>query len=89
MNSRRGSGSSPLDLVLYGRQDCSLCDVMAEAVLAAAGDAVRLVRVDIDEDPALVAKWSDDVPVLCLGDEVVSRHFLDAGRLRRLLGASP
>ncbi len=61
---------------------------MADAVVAAAGNRVRLRRVDIDGDPALAEKWSADVPVLCLDDEVVSRHFLDPERLHRILEAS-
>ena len=52
---------------------------------ARAGDRIRLRRVDIDDDPALRARWAADVPVLCFGDEVVSRHFLDPARLERLL----
>lgn len=75
----------PLDLVVYGRRDCSLCDEMAEAVLAQAGRRVRLSIVEIDGDPELTRRFSADVPVLCMGEEVVCRHFLDAGRLQRLL----
>lgn len=76
-----------LELVLYGRAVCGLCEEMADAVLAIAGDRVRLVRVDIDDDPALQSRYSADVPVLCLGEEVVSRHVLDRARLRHLLDA--
>jgi hypothetical protein len=74
-----------LELVVYGRRDCALCDEMAEAVLALAGGRVRLSIVDIDDDQELSRRFSADVPVLCLGEEVVCRHFLDPDRLQRLL----
>lgn len=80
--------AAPLELVVYGRRDCDLCDEMVEAVLALAGERVRLSRVEIDDDPELVRRYSADVPVLCMGEEVVCRHFLDADRLGRLIDAS-
>ncbi len=82
-----GAGA-PLELVVYGRRDCDLCDEMVEAVLAMAGDRVRLRRVEIDDDPELVRRYSADVPVLCRGEEVVCMHFLDEARLAGLLDAT-
>ncbi|MFU8896378.1 MAG: glutaredoxin family protein [Gammaproteobacteria bacterium] len=69
-------------LVIYTRRDCSLCEQMEAGVRQALGPAVRLAMVEIDDDPALVKRFGPDVPVLCLDDEVVCKHFLDAERLQ-------
>jgi len=37
----------------------------------------RLTRVDIDSNEALRARYNADVPVLCLREQELCRHFLD------------
>ena len=57
--------SEPLELVLYTRAGCHLCDAMkAEFERARLGKTCTLREVDIDADPALVAKYDRSVPVL-------------------------
>jgi len=74
-------------LVIYTRRDCSLCERMEAGVRAALGPGIDLTMVEIDDDPELVARFGPDVPVLCVGDEVVCKHFLDAARLRAALAS--
>jgi predicted thioredoxin/glutaredoxin len=76
--------SSPdaLELVIYTRRDCSLCERMEAGVREVAGAAARVTMVEIDDDPALLGRYGRDVPVLSLDGEVLCKHFLDAGRLR-------
>lgn len=69
-------------LVIYTRRDCSLCERMEAGVRELLGPDAGVILVEIDDDPALLARFGRDVPVLCVDDEVVCRHFLDAGRLR-------
>jgi hypothetical protein len=69
-------------LAIYTRRDCSLCERMEAGVRAALGPGVPVTMIEIDDDPALVARFGPDVPVLCLDGEVVCKHFLDADRLR-------
>lgn len=76
------SDSGPLDLIIYTRRDCSLCERMEAGVRAVAGAAARVTMVEIDDDPALLHRHGRDVPVLCLDGEVLCKHFLDAERLR-------
>ena len=38
--------------------------------------------IDVDQHPALEAKWGDKVPVLLDGDEEICHYFLDQDRLR-------
>lgn len=52
-----------MNLVLYQRDDCHLCD-QALAVLAQAR-APEFVSVFIDEDDELEARYGSRVPVLC------------------------
>ena len=73
-------------LVIYTRRNCSLCEQMEAGVRGVAGPDVPLTLVEIDDDPALVRRFGADIPVLCLDDEVICRHFLDAARLRSVLG---
>ena len=75
-------------LTLYYREGCHLCDDMAFALRELLDDAVwrRLERVDIDRDAILRERYNADVPVLCLGDEIICRHFLDRKRLQQVLG---
>ncbi len=74
-------------LTLYFREGCHLCDDMAFALRELLdADRHRIERVDIDRDATLRERYNADVPVLCLGDEVICRHFLDRERLQQVLG---
>ena len=83
--------SQAIRFTLYGRSWCHLCDDMAAALaafMARAGLAYTLDIVDVDADPALVARYDELVPVLTaepLGPELC-HYFLDEAALRRHLG---
>jgi hypothetical protein len=70
------------EVLIYTRRDCSLCERMEAGVRELLGPDAGVTLVEIDDDPGLLARFGRDVPVLCVDDEVVCRHFLDAGRLR-------
>jgi hypothetical protein len=73
--------------VLYGRRYCHLCEEMLAALRALdAGLAPEVL--DVDADPALEARYGEHVPVLMLGDVELSRHRLDAERVRAYLGGT-
>ena len=55
----------PLQLLLFTRQGCCLCDSLAEK-LAALVPAPAINRIDVDGDPALQARYGLEVPVLAL-----------------------
>lgn len=79
--------SGDADIVIYTRRDCSLCEQMAAGARKVAGPRARIALVEIDDDPALLSRFGRDVPVLCLDDEVVCKHFLNAERLAAALAA--
>jgi len=54
-----------IQLVLYTRADCPLCHEMQAAIERIARTLpLALELVDVDGDPALVAAYGDEVPVL-------------------------
>jgi hypothetical protein len=75
-----------IELVLYTRRDCRLCEEMAKDIEEEArGLAVRLATVDVDSRQDLARRFGNDVPVLFVGDVEFARHRLERGRLRQAL----
>lgn len=80
---------TPLVVTLYTRPGCHLCDEAKRAMaplLAEFGAALR--EVNIDADPALRARFTNDVPVIFLGDRKIAKHRVDLARLRRQLAGA-
>jgi glutaredoxin len=78
--------ASPRDVTMYMRAGCHLCEQAKAAmapVLAATG--ARLQEVDSDDDPILLARYTNDVPVIFIGAQFFCQHRVDAARLRRRL----
>jgi hypothetical protein len=91
--SKKGNGTEPgpspeLEVVMYTRQGCHLCED-AWAILESARQRFRftLSRVDIDSDPALVALYDCAVPVVTVAGQVRFRGQVNAVLLHRLLTA--
>ena len=87
--------NSKIRLELITRQGCHLCD---EAQDALAGVIARfnnehpsasyiVETTDIDRSPELLAKYSEEVPVLLLNDEQISFFRIDADRVLKKLKA--
>lgn len=75
---------SPTPLRLLSRQWCHLCHEMEAALMPLVHELGLTVEVlDIDADPALEARWNEDVPVLLASDgRELCRHALDADAVR-------
>ena len=57
------SGNRTPRVVLYGRQDCCLCDEALDALEEARASAsFSLEKIDVDTDPALAEKYGHEVP---------------------------
>ncbi len=75
-------------LVLYGRAWCHLCEEMLAAVLPLAAEFGATVDViDVDTDPALVARYDELVPVLVFEGVELACYRLDPERVRAALSA--
>ncbi len=74
-------------VTLYGRAACHLCDE-ARAVIAAvcAELGESFVEVDIDTDPALCDRFTDEVPVTFVDGRQHDFWRVDPHRLRAALG---
>ena len=78
---------------LYSRSYCHLCDDMLAALEALQSATVRFTVsvVDVDADPALVARFDELVPVLFgkLDEPELCHYFFDEAAARRFLASSP
>ena len=65
------------EVTLYTRKQCALCDEAKSAIGEAAsryGIRVVLREVDIDRDPALRERFTNDVPVIYINGAEAFRH---------------
>ncbi len=72
------------ELVFYTRADCRLCEEAKAEIRKHLGD-IPIREIDVDSDPALAAKYGEEVPVGFVGNEKAFKHRVDPRRLRRLL----
>jgi hypothetical protein len=73
-------------VVVYTRQGCHLCELAEQQVAevcAATGDS--WVRVDIDDDPDLRARFTEQVPVTFVDAAQHDFWRVDPARLRTAL----
>jgi len=69
-------------VVLYGRPGCHLCDDARAGLLRlAARRPFRLREVDIEADPALLRRYLERIPVICVDGEEICELFLDEEEL--------
>lgn len=72
-----------MDLILYYRENCHLCDAMRKALVAFSRRhyPIEWLEVDIDRDPGLIRLYDTRVPVLCLGEREICHYFFDESAL--------
>ncbi len=72
--------------VLYTRHGCHLCDVARQVVeIVCAQEDQDFVEVDVDSDPGLRARFTDDVPVVSVDGQLVARWRVSPEQLRAAL----
>src|SRR5262245_47231001 len=73
-------------LTLYSRVDCHLCHEMRAIVDRVVRQVAATVEeIDVDGDPALVARYGDEVPVLLVnGARAFAGHVTEAALRARL-----
>lgn len=77
-------------ITVVSRVNCHLCEVAKQVVDRVAAEAgVVWAEVDVDADPALLAEYSDLVPVILIDGRVHDYWRVDEDRLRRALAADP
>jgi Glutaredoxin-like domain (DUF836) len=81
-----GARRADVRVRVLGRPGCHLCDD-ARAVVAevCAEVAAGWDEVDVTSDPALLDRYSEEIPVVLADGEVLAFWRVDAGRLRAAL----
>jgi thiol-disulfide isomerase/thioredoxin len=75
-----------VQLRLYTRQGCHLCDDMAQALAELANELKFSVQaVDISNNAVLEQTYGSRVPVLMLADRLICEYFLDPLALKQAL----
>ncbi len=85
--------ANPIELTLITRQGCHLCEVASNdlaGVIAQFADLhptteYAVIVQDVDGDPTLMERFSDEVPVLLLNGHQVAFFRIDRERLMRQL----
>lgn len=73
-------------VVVYSRDGCHLCEVAEQVVAAVTGEAgADWVRIDIDGDPRLRERFTDEVPVTFVDGRQHDFWRVDPARLRAAL----
>jgi 4a-hydroxytetrahydrobiopterin dehydratase len=73
-----------VEITLYTRQDCFLCDKAKSAIRAAESLyrlPIDLREIDVDGDEALRARYTNDVPVILINGTEAFRHRVDPREL--------
>ncbi|MBL8201952.1 MAG: glutaredoxin family protein [Chromatiales bacterium] len=78
-----------LDLVVYSRRGCHLCELMLEELVPLCRDRATIRVVDVDSRHDWQAAYGNRIPVLCHGDQEVSVARLDRDAVLAVLGAPP
>jgi hypothetical protein len=77
-----------LDVVLYTRHGCHLCEVACGQLRAAQERwGFQLTTIDVDRDAELIARYGDHVPVVCVDGVMRFRGVVNGTLLTRLLHA--
>jgi glutaredoxin len=82
----RLSAARPLDVTLYTRPGCHLCEEVKTAIEPLLREfGANLREVNIDEDKVLKERYGLDIPVLFLGPRKVAKHRVSPLQFRRQL----
>lgn len=76
------------ELTLIGKPDCHLCEDARSVVTTVLSDfdgSVSLTELSILDDPALLEKYVEEIPVLLIDGEVHNIWRVDPARLRSAL----
>jgi thiol-disulfide isomerase/thioredoxin len=81
-----------MQLTIYSRPGCHLCDEMkavVERVARSTAAPLTIEEIDISTDPALEARYGVEIPVLLVDGKKAAKYRVTEEALRRWLGARP
>jgi len=73
-------------VTIYSKPDCHLCD-RAKEVVERCKEKIgfTLEVVDISQNPELLVRYRQDIPVILLDGKEIARHFVRERQLLELL----
>lgn len=75
-------------VIFYTKPGCHLCEeARAEIARARCADLYTYEEIDIESDPALLARYGWDIPVIRIDAVVTFKHRLTAEEFRRAIGS--
>lgn len=77
-----------LDLVVYSRRGCHLCELMLEEMAPLCRGRATIRVLDVDSRDDWRQAYGTRIPVLCSGDREISVARLDRDALLAILDAS-
>lgn len=77
----------PVEVVIYGRSPCGLCD-KAEVLLRSECPRAVVTKVNIDADEDLLRRFHLRVPVIEVAGKVVAEGAIQPGQLRAAIASS-
>jgi glutaredoxin len=82
----RLAGAHPLEVTLYTRPGCHLCEEAREIMKPLLEEfGVNLREINIDEDRELTRRYGLDIPVIFVGAHKAAKHRVNPLKLRRQL----
>ncbi len=73
-------------VTLYSKPGCHLCDEARDALLRVQKmQPFELTEINIQDDPALLAEYGEQIPVILLNGTFLSEYTVQESRLRELL----
>ena len=73
-------------ITVYSKPDCHLCDRAKEVIERCKGKVDFMLEVvDISQNPELLARYRQDIPVILLDGKEIARHFVRERKLLELL----
>lgn len=71
---------------MYSRKGCHLCDIVKETLTRLRGEAdFQWREVDIDADPQLQQKYTEEVPVVFIDGRKAFKYRMDGRQFLRVL----
>jgi glutaredoxin len=82
----RLAGAGALDVTLYSRPGCHLCEAAKAAIDPLLSEfGATLHEISIEGDEVLTERYGWDIPVLFVGTRKAAKHRINVKQLRRQL----
>ncbi len=73
-------------ITIYSKADCHLCELAKEVIERCRQKVDFAVEIiDISQNPELLERYRDDIPVILLDGNEIARHFVRERKLLELL----